>query len=433
MPRSLFTVLTLAAVALVAAPALAADEGSVADALVRDGYYLEGVSDAETGSVRTVASSFDDDGPYLVVLQDEVGDPSLFAEDVLELLPASTVLVLTPELIGTASDFYDDDQLDRAIDASLDAFDVDYGDGLQAFAEGLPAVGTGAVDSAAEDSGGFPTGLVVTAVVVAGGVGFLVWRNKRQREDESEEQLDEAQAEVEQQVAAVANDILELSDRVTVSDDDELDEMFRAAGAIFSAVEEALPGAADVAEVERLGEQLDEARWQLDAVEARLDGRVPPPKPVDRPARCFFDPTHRAGTEEAIIKTSAGDKTVSVCKACEAKLQRGEKVAPRTINVGGRPVPAPRAPKSYGGSGFDWMDVFSVVVGGSNVAYDMRRSGSRTSRPSPRRTRTTPRRTSSVPRTRSVKRTRSGKSASGRVGRATRSRSRSKGRSSRRR
>ena len=104
MPRSLLTVLTLAAVALIAAPALAADEGSVADALLRDGYYLEGVSDAETGSVRTVASSFDDDGPYLVVLQDEVGDPSLFAEDVLELLPASTVLVLTPELIGTASD-----------------------------------------------------------------------------------------------------------------------------------------------------------------------------------------------------------------------------------------------------------------------------------------------------------------------------------------
>ncbi len=34
------------------------------------------------------------------------------------------------------------------------------------------------------------------------------------------------------------------------------------------------------------------------------------------------------------------------------------------IEVGGRDVPAAQAPKSYGGGGLDWLDLFAVIVGG---------------------------------------------------------------------
>jgi hypothetical protein len=63
---------------------------------------------------------------------------------------------------------------------------------------------------------------------------------------------------------------------------------------------------------------------------------------------------------------------VQVCAADAEKLRRGEQPNPRMIEVGGRQVPAPSAPRSYGGGGFSWLDVFAVIVGGMGQArsYD---------------------------------------------------------------
>ena len=72
------------------------------------------------------------------------------------------------------------------------------------------------------------------------------------------------------------------------------------------------------------------------------------------------------------MRTAAGAKTVRVCAADAAKLRRGEQPQPRMIEVEGRQVPAPSAPRSYGGGGFSWLEVFAVIVGGMGSArsYD---------------------------------------------------------------
>jgi len=65
-----------------------------------------------------------------------------------------------------------------------------------------------------------------------------------------------------------------------------------------------------------------------------------------------------------VLRTGAGDREVKVCPEDAERLRRGRQPQPRQINVGGRPVPAPMAPKSYGGGGFGMMDVFEVILGG---------------------------------------------------------------------
>jgi hypothetical protein len=108
------------------------------------------------------------------------------------------------------------------------------------------------------------------------------------------------------------------------------------------------------------------ARWQLEACAGVLEGRPLPSQP-EQVEHCFFDPTHGAGAEEAEVRTPAGDKEVKVCRRCAATLEQGELPETRSINVGGQPVPAPAAPKSYGGGGFDWMSAIAIVLAGKEI------------------------------------------------------------------
>jgi len=360
--------------------ALFGQSAEVIDAVITNNYYAEGISGSEESAL---ASAVEGSDTSIVILQGDVSDTEGYADRVLDGLPeGGTVVVLTPSEIAAVSDFYSSAEIDRAIDASLPLFDNDYAVGFRAFEESLSSTTANVVpttQAVSVDSGGSGFGFLAFLLVGGGLIGFLVWRSKKKKEIEFAEDLEEAREEVRSQIGVVANDILEFADRVTLAENDEVSTLYTQATATFADIEQSLEAANTLGAIEELGSQLDEARWQLDAVEAKLEGRIPPPKPVDRPARCFFDPTHRAGTEEGIIKTAAGQQTVSVCRNCKSALMRGDKPSTRDINVGGRATPAPRAPKSYGGGGIGGLDVFNIIVGGANVAYDLRRS--RTGRP----------------------------------------------------
>jgi hypothetical protein len=47
--------------------------------------------------------------------------------------------------------------------------------------------------------------------------------------------------------------------------------------------------------------------------------------------------------------------------------------------VDGRDVPAATAPKSYGGGGLDWLDLFAVIVGGMGAGRSFDWGSGRTS------------------------------------------------------
>ncbi len=411
---------------LVAAPALAQDD-EIVDALVMDGYYLENRSDLVAQSVAAVVGGLADPELYLVELTESVD--TLALADQLQREVGGTVLVVSPTEIGWASDRYDDATVEAAIDEAVRAFDTGPAEGLAAFADTLTPGDSGA-SSASGLAWLIPVGLIA---LVVGGVWLVMRRGRAERAASEQRRLDEAKRELDEQIAVVANYIVDLSDRVGTVDRPDVETLYRSASETFTGVQRDLPEADELGELASLSDRLDEARWELEAVEAALDGRPIPDRPIDRPAACFFDPNHGAGTEEAVLETPAGSRTVAVCRQCKARLARGEQVQPRDINVGGRPVPAPQAPRTHGGLGFDWLDAFQILVGGSTIGYDLgrpprpARRGKRVPAPSPG--------TSRRPRipSPSTSRGRTGSRGTRSRGRRTRSRSGTRSRGSRRR
>lgn len=374
-------ILLAAAFVGMAVPASAAELDEVADALRSEGFYVEAGAGSAAGLSEEVASTGGEIA--LAAFADDLGDATLIAEDLSIRAGLSTVIVLTSVEVGVFSTRFSDVQLSDAIDASLDAFDRSLAEGYDLFIGTLPGSTSPAPSApaatspspttavstptpAAQSSTGFPTGTVILLVLVGGGV-FLWWRSRAKSKDAAERRIAEARREVNEQLAEISNEILELSDRVMVSDIQPAKDAFQEATASFDQAQRALEQAATVANLEDVSDHLDDTRYLLDVTEAHVEGKPIPEKPAEERMRCFFDPRHPRATETATLKTAAGQRTVAVCEEDAAKLRRGERPDVRAIDVDGRRMPVPRAPRSYGGSGFDWLDVFSVIVGGGTV------------------------------------------------------------------
>ncbi len=356
-------------VVLAATPAFAAEPDEILAELEFRNYAAENGTGSDINGLEDLIDDVDaaERGLYFVRLRtDPSGGNDLFAADLIGLGLFGTVVVISANEIGAASTDFDDDAVDSAIDAAFDDFaDRDDLGAFKAFADDLPSDGGG--------GGGF---FLAFMVIIAGLIGFMLWRNSRRAKDMAAGRVDEAKAELKGQLDVIANEILDLSDRVTVAENDEALAHYRTANDTYAEVIDASETAVSLADLEALSDRLDKARWRLEAAEALIEGRNVPVEPEDRPAHCFFDPSHRAGVEEAEIRTPAGSKVVGVCRECAGKLRKGETPTPRSINVGGRPVPAPQAPRSYGGGGLDWLSAFSILLGGrgSGVSYDFGRT-----------------------------------------------------------
>ncbi len=399
MHRSIaFVLLLLLTLFLPAGAAFAADPEDVADQVDPRGYYIEGAAvDFEVMEDLVSRVTNSETRFYFVALAaDPIEGTDEFAEEVLARLdPGATVIVISPGEIGARSDDFSSAELDRAADAAVGDADRSIEADFRVFAESLVAVSAGTTvtsglttttvgSAAGGSSGGGGSGALIFLAIVIGVIALVVVatrRSAKQTKQAADRRLEEAKAEIRGQLDVIANEILDLADQVTLSERDQAEEYFRIASATYQQALDRLEGATNLAELERLSDQLDTTRWQLEAAEAVVEGRPIPPEPEDRPNSCFFDPTHRAGVEEAKIDTTAGSKVVSVCRECAAKLRRGEQPKPRDIMVGGRAVPAPMAPRSHGGGGFDWMGAVAIILSGlaQGASYDF---GRRPRRPS---------------------------------------------------
>ncbi len=424
-----------------AGPALAAVPDDAVPDLGDRGFYVEpGAAPISENRLATVVSDARNAGARLMVAildEEPAGGATTFADAVLDRIGDGTVLVLTRSgLVGVSSTEFSQTEME----AALDAADQVGGDDLtytRSFAEALtggtpvPADQPQDEPAAAPSSsgGGGAGGLILLALVVGGLiliVVLVVRSGNKKRERRVAGEIEAARAEIQTQLDAMANDILELSD--VVGSSPEATEHFRAATDAYEAATDEFPAANDFASLESLAGKLDVATWQLDAAEALAAGKEPPPKPAAREtARCFFDPAHRGPFETAELQTPAGSKKVRVCQADAEKLRRGQVPEARTITVGGRPVPAPMAPRSRGGGGFDWMDAFSILVGGMGSGIPVQWGGGRSGRRTQRTVRrSSGRRSPTAWPGRSSSRSRT----SSRAGRSSSTRTRSRSRSS---
>ena len=376
MTRRARLMVTLALV-LVASPAYAATVSDVIEEVEFRRYYAETGLGIDINKLESLVTQYQ--GIAFVAVRGISGlDADELAREVLNALDAGTVVVLTPSEVGAVSFDHDDTLLGQALEAVTATPGDSYLNDFRQFAAAItgqtPAPTTIPTTGDGESgSGGFPWGLLVFFAGLILLFVVVTRRRRRTQEMASGARLEEARNEIREQMAVIANQILDLSDRADGGDHPEAVDHYRRATALFEDAESRLEAALSLDDLEKLSDDLDVARWELEAAAALVEGRAIPPRPEsEKPQSCFFDPRHGAGVEEAEIRTAAGTKRVLVCRADAEKLRQGEHPEPRTIEVGGRQVPAPQAPRSHGGLGLEWMDVFSIIVGGMSQGTQYR-------------------------------------------------------------
>lgn len=377
MARMLVSIMAALGVVGLFASAAAAQPtlDEVVAAVESDGFYAERGADVDADGLADLVAGAN--GLAVVVLVDDDPDGAdLAADQVRSAIGGdTTVLVVSPGEVGANSSRFTDADLDTALDDTLATFDRGGTtlDAVSSFAQSLeltrpaeaPPEPTAATESQESSGGGGAGTLIVVLLIIAAIIGGLFWFAKRKAKTVDTGEVDRAKAEIKAQLEVVAHDIVEHQDAIDVADNEQAIEYFRAANATYVEVSEEVEETTNLLDLAELNDQIDVARWQLDAAEALSEGRDVPPKPEpDKPSACFFDPTHKPGTHDCTIKTGAGDKEVRVCERCADKLERGERPEPRMIDVGGRPVPAAKAPRSHGGLGMGGLSIFEVILGG---------------------------------------------------------------------
>jgi hypothetical protein len=372
-------------VALVAAPASAQTTIDAAVAVSEQGYYVDPGADISESRVSDLVTEARNAGYRLsiVVLEEEPsGGATTFAGAVFDAVGGpATIIVLTEDgFVG----YETEGEFERSeVEAALDAADAAGGDDVTYLGNvvgSLLGAPQPAPQPAPAQGGGGGGGLWVLVIIVAVivGVAWLAMRRSKKAADaRAAGDIAGARKEIQAQLDSMANDILDLESSARLGGAQAV-EYFEAGADVYQQASEQFEKAQTLPQLEALSDQLDEAAWQLDAAQAIVEGDPIPPKPAKEIARCFFDPTHRGPMTEAVIRTSAGDKEVRVCKEDAAKLAAGRRPDPRMIDVGGRRVPAPQAPRSHGGGGLGGLDLLSILVGGASQALpDLlgRRSG----------------------------------------------------------
>ncbi len=177
-------------------------------------------------------------------------------------------------------------------------------------------------------SGWIPLGIIAAA----GGGGFLLYRrNKRNRE----------RAELAPVRSALDEDVTAYGEELA-----DLDLDVRSPGAVPEEAKQEYARALDLYEnaktqadkVERPGQlqpvtaALDEGRWLLASVRARLAGEEPPARRLP----CFFDPRHGPSVEEVSWAPPGGvARDVPACAADATKIKDGLDPDVRLVPVGG--------------------------------------------------------------------------------------------------
>lgn len=359
IPLSLLIVLTAATAAFAQTPR------EVGVTLADEFIYVErGSESVDEAALVDLTVRMRDRGSNfapVVLADDPSGGADSFASAIVdEFAVGVTVVVLSPGELGFDSTEFSRDQLLQAGNTALNQFNSDVNDGFTLFADSLvPGVATNT-----SSGGGFPWALVF---IVGAGillVVFLVRRQSKAEKVRKVEDIGEARQEISHQLDEIANVILGEADAVRISDNAEAKGYFEAASQTYADALDLFERTTALRQLETISDALDKARWQLHASQALREGRDIPPEPRKERATCFFDPAHEPATETAVLRTGAGDRQVRVCPADAQRLRAGDRPEPRVINVGGRPIPAPMAPKSYGGGGFGMMDAFEVILGG---------------------------------------------------------------------
>jgi hypothetical protein len=256
MTRRLLALLSFSAVLLVVAlPAVAQTPDQVATEVADRGYWIDPALPADDARISAAVAAAGNAGVRLFVVlldEDPAGGATTFADAVLDRIGDGTVLVLSGTSEGMVSLNFDQDQIEAALDAGYGAGggDVGYVNAVVASLTGTSVDSGDGTDGGEATGGGSKTGLIVLLVVVGGLVLLVVWAVRRQGKATTagrQRSLEEARREIKSQLDAMANTILEISDKVSLSDSHEDNQYLEQAGRTYTEASEASEAATDPA------------------------------------------------------------------------------------------------------------------------------------------------------------------------------------------
>jgi hypothetical protein len=269
---------------------------------------------------------------FLAVLPESARNGSANDLGVATDIEGTYVAMLAPDaaMDAASSTMPSGDARQVARDAR-DGSNGDLGEFAEQLVEGLEEVdaggSAGSGDGSAGGSGWIPLGIIAAV----GGGGFLLYRrNKRNKE----------RADLEPVRAALDEDVTAYGEELA-----ELDLDLRTPGAAPVEAQQEYARALDLyenaktaaAKVERAGDlqpvtsTLDEGRWLLACVRARLAGDEPP----ERRLPCFFDPRHGPSVEDVQWAPPGGAvRDVPACAADATRIKDGLDPDVRLVPVG---------------------------------------------------------------------------------------------------
>jgi hypothetical protein len=228
-------------------------------------------------------------------------------------------------------------------------------------------------DKAVQDkkSSGTTGALVVFGIlilIVAGGIGLFVFARKRKREREAK-QMAELKESVYEDVTRLGEDISALNlDVLNPSLDPAARDDYQRAMDAYDQSKAAVDAAAKPEDMRKVTTALEDGRYYMTTVRARLDGQPVP----ERRAPCFFNPQHGPSVQDVSWAPPGGaPRSVPACAADAQRVLSGQDPDARLVSVGGQrrpywdagPAYAPYAGGYY--SGFGGGDLLGGILVGT--------------------------------------------------------------------
>jgi hypothetical protein len=268
---------------------------AVDDLRDHDVTYEDGALTAEElDQLDALTKRLQEDGGYFKVVA--LGQPvtdfdsaRAFADEVRDGIGGDgRVFVYARNEVAVSSNVDDDDEIDAAERAAADA--LNQGQSLEvAVAEAADELGVEPGGWGGEVSG-IPWGFLLLVIGIPAALLLFMWwagrRRRAQARELSAEEIGVAESTVRGTVDKVANDLLELADRVESPDAPAAArEAFREGAQLFTETQGELEEADTRVELEAVYPGVVRAGWKLDTARALLDGQPAPAEP--EPAALF--------------------------------------------------------------------------------------------------------------------------------------------------
>src|SRR5215213_1915767 len=286
----------------------------------------------------------------------EAGSGGSLAQQLAEQVDRDgTYLVVTPRGLYGVSDVLDN----AAVVDTVRTAARTGGSAAPALSQALDQITAMSASGGASDSGevngrssspGLGAGLLTPFLAIfAVGVGLALLRS-RSRKRRQDQQTQQAFAEVRQ---VAAEDVTRLGEDITGLDldvdapgvDDATRRDYAAALDAYDTGKRALDNARGVNDLAAVSTALEDGRYSMECVRARMAGR---PLPARRPP-CFFNPQHGPSTQDVEWAPPGGaPRPVPACAADAERVLRGEDPDARQVVVAGTRRPYWEAGPAYG-------------------------------------------------------------------------------------